>query len=93
MQEEKFFFFKFDSLKVQIEHKFKERTTKSTKGRKKLIRHLLKKQWKLLKKKNFFTKCDFACIGEITMWKHINTKHNSVHSDVGAKQIKLRKVP
>ena len=39
-----------------------------------------------------FTKCEFACIGEITMWKHINTKPNSVHSDVGAKQIKLRKV-
>ena len=39
-----------------------------------------------------FTKFDLACIGEITMWKHINTKHKSVHSDIGAKQIKLRKI-
>ena len=44
-----------------------------------------KKQWKKV-----FTKCDFACIGEITMWKHINTKPKSVHSDIGAKQIKIK---
>ena len=29
------------------------------------------------------TKCDFDCIGEITITKHVNTKHESVHSDVG----------
>ena len=39
-----------------------------------------------------FTKCDFACIGKITMRKHVNTKHRSVHSDIGDKQIKLGKV-
>ena len=39
-----------------------------------------------------FTNCDFACIGEITNRKHVNTKHESVHSDIGAKQIKFRKV-
>ena len=39
-----------------------------------------------------FTKFDFACIGEITMKKNVNTKHKSVHSDIDAKRIKLRKV-
>ena len=36
------------------------------------------------------TKCDFACISESTMWKHINTKHRSVHSDIGSKLIKIK---
>ena len=39
-----------------------------------------------------FTKWDFACIGKITMRKHVNTKHKGVHSDIGDKQIKLGKV-
>ena len=30
-----------------------------------------------------FTTCDFACNGESTMRKHVNTKHESVHSDIG----------
>ena len=39
-------------------------------------------------KEKAFTKCDFACIGKITMRKHVNTKHNRVHSDIEDKQIK-----
>ena len=34
-----------------------------------------------------FTKCDFACIGEITMRRHVITEHEIVHSDIGAQQI------
>ena len=34
-----------------------------------------------------FTQCEFACIGKITMRKHVKTKHRSVHSDIGDKQI------
>ena len=47
---------------------------------------------KLLQEKKLFTKCEFACIGKITMRKHVNTKHKGVHSDIGEQQIKLGKV-
>ena len=50
------------------------------------MRNLLiqkKKTMKTVTEEKVFTKCDFACIGEITMRKHVNTKHESVPSDVG----------
>ena len=31
-----------------------------------------------------FHMCYFACIGEITLRKHVNTKHKSVHSNIDA---------
>ena len=70
----------------------KGRTTQSTKGINILMRNLLIQRKKLLQKKKVFTECDLACIAEITMRKHVNTKHECVHSDIGDKQIKFEKV-
>ena len=41
----------------------------------------------IVTEKKVFTKCDFDCIGEITMRSHVNTKHKIVHSYIGVKQI------
>ena len=38
---------------------------------------------KTVSEEKAFTECDFTHIGEITMRKHVNTKHGSVHSDIG----------
>ena len=46
---------------------------------------------KTFPKEKVFSKFDFACIGEITMRKHVNTKKESVPSDVGeCKKDKIR---
>ena len=95
VQEEKKFFRKeVDSLKVKIKY-IKIKTWEINKKHKQInekFTDLEEETMKTVTEENVFTKCDFACIGQITMRKHVNTKHESVLSDIGAKQIKFRKV-
>ena len=93
-RKEKFFKKEVDSLKVEIKH-IKRENYKNNNRHKQVNEKFIdleEETMETVTEETVFTKCDFACIGEITMWKHINTKHKSVHSDIGAKQIKLRKV-
>ena len=90
----KFFKKEVDSLEVEIKHVKRENyeINKRHKQINEKFTDLEEETMETVTEEKVFTKCDFACIGEITMWKHIKTKYKRVHSDIGAKQIKLRKV-
>ena len=89
----KFFKKEVDSLEVEIKHV--KRENHKINNRHKLINQkftdLEEETMETITEEKVFTKCDFACIGKITMRKHVNTKYECVHSDIGVKQIKLVK--
>ena len=90
----KFFKKEVDSLEVEIKHVKRENyeINKRHQQINEKFTDLEEETMETITEEKVFTKCDFACIGKITMRKHVNTKHKSVHSDIGPKQINLRKV-
>ena len=81
-------------MKVEIKHITREnyKINKRLKQINKKFTDLEEETMETVSEEIVFTRFDFACIGEITMRIHENTKHKSVHSNIGAKQIKLGKV-
>ena len=90
----KFFKKEVDSLEVEIKHVKREnyKINKKHKQINEKFTDLEEEIMETITEEKVFTKCDFAWIGKITMRKHVNTKHECVHSDIGDKQIKLGEV-
>ena len=76
---------KIYSLQVKIEH-IKRENNKSSKRNKQIIEEFSNSEEETMEtitEEKVLTTCDFACNGESTMRKHMNTNIFSVHSDIG----------
>ena len=89
-----FFKKEVDSLEVEIKHVKRENYTINQRHKhiNEKFTDLEEETMETITEEKVFTECELACIAKITMRKHVNTKHECVHSDIGDKQIKLEKV-